>query len=145
MTVLSVDMGLPSYLLDRITGLFGGNQRRIVFRSPPEATIDLDTIFDVLSVDRRRWALILIAERETTDIGTIADHIAATENNKPSENVAGPERKRVYIALHQTHLPKLDQADIIDWDEDRGTIEPDRNLWPVLEVLRAGEPIASDQ
>ena len=32
-------------------------------------------------------------------------------------------RQSVYNSLHQTHLPKLDDLDIVDYDDDRKTIE----------------------
>jgi hypothetical protein len=32
------------------------------------------------------------------------------------------QRKRVYTSLHQTHLPALAEAGVVDYDRDRGTV-----------------------
>lgn len=38
--------------------------------------------------------------------------------------VTSQQRKRTYTALRQSHLPKMDRAGVIDYDADRGSIEP---------------------
>lgn len=87
-------------------------------------TLSLDVVFDVLSNERRRRTIrYLLAEPGTITLGDLAEHIASLENGKPEEALTSTERKRVYICLYQSHLPKLDDADIVDFDGDRKTIE----------------------
>jgi hypothetical protein len=83
-----------------------------------------DLIFGLLSNQRRRWVLRYLAENgpETT-LSDLAEHIASLENDKPIRAVTSSERKRVYIALYQMHLPKMDDTGFIDFNQHRGTVE----------------------
>lgn len=82
-----------------------------------------DTIFSILSNQRRRYVLRYLrqVDRET-DLSDLVERIAAWENDVDVPAVTYEQRKRVYTSLHQTHLPKLDDAGIVDYDRDRGTI-----------------------
>lgn len=87
---------------------------------PPE-----DELFDVLANRRRRHVIELLTEDgESYDIGTLSTRIAARENDIPVEAVTSDERKRVYTALQQSHLPKLDAAGFIEFNKQRGIAEP---------------------
>jgi hypothetical protein len=81
-------------------------------------------LFDILSNRRRRYALYALLRDETTTIGALADQIAAWENDCPVADVTAAERKRVYTALQQSHLPKLERTGLIGFDPDSGRIRP---------------------
>lgn len=86
--------------------------------------IPLDVVFDLLSNERRRHVLrYLHVESPSTTLGALAEYIAAIENDKPESALSSTERKRVYISLYQSHLPKMSSADVIDFDVDRKTVE----------------------
>jgi hypothetical protein len=87
-------------------------------------TIAPETVFDVLSNERRRYVIHhLKAEDERVTVRDLSEQVAAWENDIERARVTPKERKRVYTALHQTHLPKMDEAGVIDYDRDRGTLE----------------------
>jgi hypothetical protein len=75
-------------------------------------------IFDLLSNNRRRYA-IHYCKREDGPValGDLAEHVAAWELDKEVEEITSAERKRVYTSLQQTHLPTLEQADVIEFDD----------------------------
>jgi hypothetical protein len=81
-------------------------------------------LFDILSNRRRRYAVYVLVGGETTTIGSLAEQIAAWENDCGIPDVTPAERKRVYTALQQSHLPKLERAELIRFDEDDGRIHP---------------------
>jgi hypothetical protein len=86
--------------------------------------VDRETVFSILSNRRRRYVLHYLKRRgEPVDLGTLSVRIAAWENGCDPGNVTGKERKRVYTALHQSHLPKMDRSGVVRYDPDRGTIE----------------------
>lgn len=58
----------------------------------------------------------------------IAKEIVSVEEDVPKENATGDPYHNVYTALIQTHLPKLDNVDAIEYDPDRKDITPDENL-----------------
>jgi hypothetical protein len=81
-------------------------------------------VFDILSNRRRRYALYALLRDETTTIGSLADQIAAWENDCAVADVTPAERKRVYTALQQSHLPKLERTGLISFDPDSGRVNP---------------------
>lgn len=96
-----------------------------------------DELFDVLSNRRRRYLIELLAGGdESSDIGTMATRIAARENGIDVAAVTNEERKRVYTALQQSHLPKMDAAGIIEFDKQRGEITPLSGLEHTNSYLR---------
>jgi len=89
----------------------------------PEAP--LDVVFEVLRNQRRRAVLRYLQghDDDTVEIGDLAEHIAAAENDKPVAQINSAERKRVYVGLYQCHLPKMDDAGAIDYNQSRGFVE----------------------
>ncbi|MFC4989730.1 DUF7344 domain-containing protein [Saliphagus infecundisoli] len=82
-----------------------------------------DVIFELLKNRRRRQVLAYLLENEATvTLGELAERIAAWENDTEVAALSSDQRKRVYVALYQTHLPKMDDAGIVDYDQDRGLI-----------------------
>ena len=91
----------------------------------------LDDVFHVLQNGRRRDAIEYILarpEQETFEMSDIAEQVAAWENDKPVAQITSAERQRVYIALYQTHLPKLDAKGVIEYEQNRGTVRPTARL-----------------
>lgn len=83
-----------------------------------------DVVFGLLSAKRRRRVLQFMAENgDETTLSDLADHIAALENDTEIRLLDSQQRKRVYVALYQCHLPKMDDADVIDFNHSRGTVE----------------------
>ena len=83
-----------------------------------------DVVFGLLSAERRRRVLRLLdLNRGEATIGDLAEHIAAEENDIDVAQLSSAQRKRVYVGLYQCHLPKMDDADVIDFDQARGTVE----------------------
>lgn len=97
-----------------------------------------DVVFGLLSAKRRRRVLEFMAENgDETTLSDLADHIAALENDTEIRLLSSQQRKRVYVALYQCHLPKMDDADVIDFDHSRGTVErrPEADqLYAYLEI-----------
>ena len=82
-----------------------------------------EAIFETLSNRRRRYALHYLWQiEESVTIRDLSAQIAAWEHHVDRSEVTPKIRKRVYTALHQTHLPKMHREGIVDFDTDRGTV-----------------------
>lgn len=81
-------------------------------------------VFDILSNRRRRYALYALLDDDTATIGSLAEQIAAWENDATVDEVTPTERKRVYTALQQSHLPKLERNGLITFDRESGQVRP---------------------
>lgn len=83
-----------------------------------------DDRFDLLSNHRRRYTLHYIKHNgEQATLGELSDQIAAWENEIGIEEVGYDERKRVYTSLQQVHLPRMDEAGVVEFDDREGTVE----------------------
>jgi len=114
----------------------GADGPTLELSDPVEPESDtLDFVFDVLSNSRRRLVLTRLhetgGESTTSDL---AEHIAAVENDKPESELTSQERKRVYVGIYQTHLPKMDDADVVDVD-DRGVVTLGPNADAVYQFI----------
>lgn len=88
------------------------------------ATLEKDELFHLLKSERRRRALryLLDADEEPVQMRTLAEAVAAEEYDKTVQALHTDERQRVYITLYQSHLPQLDRAGVIDYNQSRGQI-----------------------
>lgn len=86
--------------------------------------LGLDTVFDALRNARRRRVLRYLHEQNgRVTLSDLAEHIAAIENDTTPEALDSQQRKRVYVGLYQSHLPKLDSMGVLTFDRQRGHIE----------------------
>lgn len=105
-------------------------------QSPPSGSLPGETdeargiergeIFEMLSNTRRRYVLHYLKQREPgqqVPLREVVDQVAAWEQETEIAQLDSAERKRVYTALKQTHLPRLDEFGIVDYDQLRGEVE----------------------
>lgn len=95
-----------------------------VDEAEPE-TPSLDLVFGILKNGRRRRVLKYLQETEgEVTLSDLAEHIAAIENDTTPKQLTSSERKRVYVGLYQCHLPKMDDAGVVEYNQARGLIRP---------------------
>lgn len=88
-----------------------------------EYPVEIDTVFEMLKNHRRRYVLrYLIMEDGRATMDELVEQIAAWELSKPIETITTQERKRVYISLYQTHLPRMDDVSAISYNKENGVI-----------------------
>ena len=92
----------------------------------PTADLTPDDVHSLLSATRRRYVIQYVAHDlnhgDTVELGDLAEYVAALEHNTVPADITSDERKTVYIALYQIHLPKLADAGIIEWNRRDGEI-----------------------
>lgn len=83
-----------------------------------------DAMFNVLSNGRRRQVIDYLRESEgKATVGELAEHIATGEKDKTLQQLTSDERKSVYVSLYQNHLPVMDKAGVVDYAENRKTVQ----------------------
>lgn len=89
-----------------------------------------DLIFDLLGNPRRRHLVQALHAHEgsVATVTKITDEVAALEYEVAVTEVSQAQRKRVYVSLYQTHLPKLEDAGILRLDRKKGTIQLTGNV-----------------
>lgn len=95
-----------------------------------------DQLWFVLSNYRRRYAIeYLLDNRREIPLRELAEGLAAWENDVAEDATTGSQRKRAYVALRQTHLPKLDELGIVEYDTARGVVQPGERLDEIRALL----------
>lgn len=89
-----------------------------------QQTLEMDEMFHLLQSNRRRLVLKHLhgCEGEVV-MRDLVEEVAADEYDTTVKALGSKQRQRVYISLYQRHLPKLDEAGIIEYNQDRGLIE----------------------
>jgi hypothetical protein len=85
--------------------------------------LDEDEAFELLSSSRRRLALAeLRAAGGSLALGRLAERVAGQQEGVDPDRVDPDTRKSVYTSLQQFHLPRLDEAGVVEFDADRGEV-----------------------
>lgn len=83
-----------------------------------------DDTFHILQNERRRRVLQYLSDTEgAVDMRDIAEQVAAWEHDTTVQQLTSDQRQRVYIALYQSHLPKLADFGLITYNRSRGVVE----------------------
>lgn len=91
-------------------------------------------IHRMLSNGRRRNVLFLLDQHDTPlAVKDLAEEIATRETgtSPPDQST----RQSVYISLIQTHLPRLDELGIVQYDESEKLVRPASNHREVTSLL----------
>lgn len=122
----------------------GSDDRHQEMRATEEPPLSLDDVFEILSNERRRRALWYLAEQEgPVPVRELSEHVAAVENDKPVAQLTSQERKRVYVGLYQSHLPKMDDLGFVEYDKPEGIIELGPHAVHVAPYLQQTDEAAS--
>lgn len=105
------------------------------FTQTRNADIELDVALDILRNQRRRLVFDAVEDSDQFDTRDIADAIASAEaDGQPTSN----DRKKMYVAMYQAHLPKLVDAGVLDETSPGTYVKGDAfdEAREVLEALR---------
>ena len=131
--VYGVWIVMVSYMASIVSETPGGEPSR-----PSE-----DEIFEVLSNRRRRYTVHALKQADgAMQLGDVAERVAAWEYDIDLSEVSYDERKRVYTALQQSHLPKMDDVGLLSYDKRQGLIEPEPALEDAdvyMDIVRGGD------
>ena len=104
-----------------------------------------DEIFHLLQNQRRRYVLQYLQEVDgTVEMRDMAEQVATWEHDTTLQALTSDERQRVYIALYQAHLPKLDEKGVIEYNQSRGIVEPTARVEQLTQYLQTPENDAEE-
>jgi len=104
-----------------------------------EPADDVSAAFDLLSDARRRGVLYAAERGEQTTVEELAERISTWL----SDGEGARRDSSVRLSLIHTHLPKLADAGVVEYDRERGTVElagGATDLEPYLACVRGSEP-----
>lgn len=98
--------------------------------------LDPETVFNLLSHHRRRFALSYLRECEDPVlITTLAEVVSAMELEKERKEIPPEHRELTRISLFHTHLRKLAEADAVTFDETSELVTPTERASPLYAHL----------
>lgn len=98
------------------------------------AVLSLDAVFAAISHPRRRYLLYSLRSQTELTLQTFAEELADWEADHRDAGVDNDPRQ-VYVSLYHTHVPKLVEYDIVDFDDGTGVVTPGPNADSVLAAL----------
>ncbi|WP_224447829.1 DUF7344 domain-containing protein [Haloprofundus salilacus] len=103
----------------------------------------LDAVFRVLENPRRRYVLYHLQTcRYPATLSEVAEQVALWETRETPETLPEETLEQIHADLHHSHLPKLADAGIVDYDADANVVtmaECTRPLDEFLEFTRQYE------
>lgn len=88
---------------------------------------------EILNNPRRRYVLSLLdATPDGLTIGELANQVAAWEQDTSVAELTSQQRKRVHVSLYQTHVVKMSDLGVVQFDRDSGLV----TLTPKAEQIR---------
>ncbi|MFC4552191.1 MULTISPECIES: DUF7344 domain-containing protein [Halorussus] len=75
-----------------------------------------DDLFDLLGNARRRRVLRHLLEEPTITLTDLSARLAAVENGRPVSELTSRQKKQVYSSLYQTHIPRLSEHGLVEYD-----------------------------
>ncbi|WP_241431462.1 DUF7344 domain-containing protein [Natrialba hulunbeirensis] len=90
-----------------------------------ERPISPDTILLAVANEHRRAILnaVINASEKTLEYDALVERVADQVRDEDAKRELDEHRQRVRIALHHTHLPKLEEAQIIGYEAETGHIQ----------------------
>ena len=89
-----------------------------------ERSLSPDTILSAITNEHRRATLNALdnASEKTLEYDALVDRVADRVRNEDAKRVSDEHRHRVRIGLRHPHLPKLEEARIIDYKHETGHV-----------------------
>lgn len=87
----------------------------------------------ILLSNRRRRLLLWILHESSTPLGIV--EVAERIGEREYENPTVSQQRFISLSLYHNHIPRLEDADVVLYNEDDGTIAPHLNFDHLIHVL----------
>lgn len=123
------DASLSARLLKSLLQIFDSSQQS-VSEEEIDQSLSMDETVNLLRQGRRRVIIEQLAttDQRRTSVADLAEDVACTEYECTPAELGSDERKRVYIALQQSHLPQLNDADVVLYDSNATLVSKGPNF-----------------
>lgn len=90
------------------------------------STEALDDAFALLADQRRRLLLtVMRTYGEELTLPDAAEEVAVRETGRKVTNIPAERVREVYLSLYHDHLPRLVDAGLLEYDQERDLVAPD--------------------
>lgn len=100
---------------------------------------ELKPVFRALAARRRRLALACLTEHRLLTLADLAEEVTERETGTSVASLPAERVANTYFSLYHTHIPKLETAELVRYDQDDDLVE--RTEWTVQALDRAREAL----
>ena len=93
---------------------------------------ELETVFRILSNQRRRLVLRCLQEHRTVTLPDLAELIAEWESGDEITELPPEQVRDVYFSLYHTHIPKLEDANFVRYEQESDLVDRTEQVVPLL-------------
>jgi len=124
-TAAARDTGFLSRALGRLKSALAVLRRD---QKPTAPGVSIEERFEILRNERRRMTIMVLdsIDDDSIPLSDLAELVAERENG---EEYDYGERKAMYTSLYQSHLSKLDEAGIVDYDQHLVHVGPNHDVF----------------
>lgn len=98
------------------------------------AVLSFDAVFDAIAHPRRRYLLYTLHSQTNVALREFAERLAEWEANSHDGPVE-TDTRQVYVSLYHTHIPKLENHAVVEFDHKTGVVTPGTNAERVFAAL----------
>ena len=136
------DAGFLHYDADRASVRYRPDDRLEAVLSTVESEIDdpavsLTALFDALGDVRRRYALTTLLTHGDLPLPDLADEVAVAEREAALSQIDPDDVLQVYLSLYHTHVPKLTDVGLVEYDQERDFVALTDTACAVESTVRA--------
>lgn len=105
-------------------------------------TLSTDALHGLLAHHRQCRVLVCLDQHDQLALADLADEIAAREHDEPIAEIPEGEVLRIYSSLWHAHIPRLEDANVVEYDQDRDIVSLGPNadqLQQYLSIDESGE------
>ena len=99
-----------------------------------------EVMFDLLGNSRRRRVLHQLLDEPEITLTDLSARIAAWENDTSVSDLSSRERKQVYSSLYQTHIPRLSDHGVVNYESDDRIVRLTADADRIRRFLEVDEP-----
>ena len=92
------------------------------------------TVYKVLSSERRWLALQYVQSHRTLTLADLAELVAEDEEDQAVQEIAEEIVRDVYVSLYHAHVPLLEEADLVQYDQEQDRVTAGDQLESTLET-----------
>jgi len=97
---------------------------------------ELDPVFTAMANERRRIALYFLQKHRTVSLPDLAELVAEREYGKNVCELSGDRVKRLYLAFYHDHIPVLENADLVRYEQESDLVVRSEDLRSKIESAR---------
>jgi hypothetical protein len=95
-----------------------------------------DEVFRVLRDSHRRFALYFLLEHDSVSLAELADVVTGWRRANSHGTATRADRDRVYTLLRHQHVPAMEAAGLVAYDEANDVVESGDDAESVGDLLR---------